>query len=107
MSNVNTTPMLFPYEPEAFWNQIRAIIREEINMINEKKVERDVTKVEGLTTKPLLRINEICTFFQVSKPTIYSWINHGDLKPYRIRRNVYFLWTDIQKLLQAYPANTK
>jgi len=101
MSNGNTTPMLFPYEPEEFWNQIRAIIREEVNKVTYNKADTDVMKVEGLTQKPLLRMNEICTFFQVSKPTIYSWIDHGDLKPYRIRRNVYFLWHDIEKLLQA------
>jgi len=97
MNNGNGTPMLFPYEPEEFWNQVRAIIREELDIV------KDITKVDGLTTKPLLRISEICTFFQVSKPTVYSWINHGDLKPYRIRRNVYFIWTDVQKLLQAHP----
>ncbi len=34
MNNVKNestiTPMLFPYEPEHFWEQIRLIIREEI-----------------------------------------------------------------------------
>ncbi|WP_367115549.1 helix-turn-helix domain-containing protein [Chitinophaga sp. CB10] len=32
--------------------------------------------------------------------TIYDWIKHGKLKPYKIRSRVYFLWNDIQQLLQ-------
>ena len=102
MSNGNTTPMLFPYEPEDFWNQIRSIIREEVNKVKNNKVsEADVTRVEGLTYKPLLKMSEVCQFFQVSRPTIYDWIKHNDLKPFRIRRNVYFLWNDIQRLIDT------
>lgn len=102
MSNGNATPMLFPYEPEEFWNQIRLIIREEVNKIKNNKVQaQDVTKVEGLTYKPLLKMSEVCQFFQVSRPTIYDWIKHDQLRPFRIRRNVYFLWSDIQQLIDA------
>jgi len=37
--------------------------------------------------------------FYVTKPTIYGWVKHGKLKPYKIRSRVYFLWQDIQQLL--------
>jgi predicted DNA-binding transcriptional regulator AlpA len=63
--------------------------------------EPDITKVEGLTYKPLLKMSEVCQFFQVSRPTIYGWIKHDQLKPFRIRRNVYFLWNDIQRLIEC------
>ena len=99
--NNPTTPILFPYDPNEFWEHMREIIREEIKKTSHAKVEVDTSKVEGMTYKPLLKMAEVCMFFQVSRPTIYDWIKHGKLKPYRIRRSIYFLWNDIQQLLQA------
>ena len=100
MSNA-TTPMLFPYEPEQFWEHMRAIIREEMATITNEKPPDATYETKGLTYKPLLKLTEVCSFFQVSRPTIYDWIKHGKLKPYRVRRSVYFLWNDIQQLLPA------
>ena len=99
MENITETPMLFPYEPNQFWKQIRSIIREEIQNTTEKDTSTNTFETKGLTYKPLLKISEVCSFFQVSRPTIYDWIKHNKLKPYRIRRSVYFLWNDIQQLL--------
>jgi len=31
MEKSNSVPILFPYDPEEFWNKIRIIIKEEIN----------------------------------------------------------------------------
>ncbi|GAA4729033.1 helix-turn-helix domain-containing protein [Flavisolibacter ginsenosidimutans] len=100
MSSV-AAPILFPYDPNEFWERIRVIIREEIKKTSDTKVTNDCTKVEGMTYKPLLKMAEVCGFFQVSRPTVYDWIKHGKLKPYRIRRSIYFLWDDIQQLLQS------
>ncbi len=94
------TPMLFPYDPDKFWQQVRQIIREEIGN-QEKPVSGENTyQIAGLTYKPLFKIAEVCQIFQVTKPTIYDWIKHGKLKPYKIRSRVYFLWQDLQPLLQ-------
>lgn len=91
-------PILFPYEPELFWTQIRSIVREELMKIsNVQSTSPAIEQVKGLTYKPLLKVAEVCLFFGVSRPTIYDWIKHGKLKPYRIRRSVYFLWNDIQQ----------
>jgi excisionase family DNA binding protein len=93
------TPMLFPIEPELFWQSIRLIIREEVSATEKIKSESPAYETPGLTYKPLYKIAEICTLFHVTKPTIYDWIKHGKLKPYKIRSRVYFLWQDIQLLL--------
>ncbi len=98
-SEATITPMLFPYEPVQFWENIRSIIREEITKTSKEKPVVKLQETPGLTYKPLLKIAEVCTFFHISRPTIYEWIKHGQLKPYRIRRSVYFLWNDIQKLI--------
>jgi excisionase family DNA binding protein len=99
MDSHTKAPILLPYEPEQFWNSIRLILREEITRFVREKPLAAVPQTEGLTYKPLLKIAEVCSFFDISRPTVYDWIKHGKLKPYRIRRNVYFLWNDIQLLL--------
>jgi hypothetical protein len=102
MSNGNVvTPMLFPYEPEQFLESIRQIIREEVNNSEKQKQNSATYQTPGLTYKPLYKIAEVCLLFHVTKPTIYDWVRHGKLKPFKIRSRVYFLWQDIQQLLQA------
>lgn len=94
-------PMLFPYAPAEYWEQIRQIIREEVKSAEkERAVSPPTFQTPGLTYKPLFKIAEVCALFHVSKPTIYDWVKHGKLKPYKIRSRVYFLWQDIQQLLQ-------
>ena len=100
VSNGNSfTPVLFPYEPEKFLQSIRQIIREEVNKIENQRPTSSSYETPGLTYKPLYKIAEVCTIFHVTKPTIYDWIKHGKLKPYKVRSRVYFLWQDIQQLL--------
>jgi excisionase family DNA binding protein len=102
MEKNQTVPILFPLEPPEFWTQIREIIREEICR-NQKEQPTTVNIMEtpGLTEKPLYKIQEICSLFKVTKPTIYGWIKHGKLKRVKIRSRVYFLGSDIKQLMQA------
>lgn len=97
------TPMLFPYEPDQFWQIMRTIIREEVKDQEKQKAAATSYETPGLTYKPLYKIAEVCAIFQVSKPTIYDWIRHQKLKPVKIRSRVFFLWQDIQQLLQSTP----
>ncbi len=83
--------MLFPYEREQFWENMRLLIREEIIKTSKEKPAATPQETPGLTYKPLLKIAEVCTFFHVSRPTIYEWIKHGKLKPYRIRKCLFSL----------------
>ncbi len=95
-------PILIPFDPEDFWTQIRSIIREEVsrNQI-QQPVIASIMETPGLTEKPLYKIQEICSLFKVTKPTIYDWIKHGKLKRVKIRSRVYFLGNDIKQLIQA------
>ena len=93
------TPILFPYDPEKFWEQMRAVIREEIVKIEKEKSRAISYETAGLTYKPLYKMDEVQKIFQVSRPTIYEWAKDGKLKPYKIKSRVYFLWNDIQQLL--------
>lgn len=55
----------------------------------------------GLTYKPLYKMEELCELFKVTKPTIYDWIKRGQLKPHKIRSRVYFLWEDVERLING------
>lgn len=102
----NATPMLFPYEPEQYWQQVRLIIREEISQAEKSVTTVPVYETHGMQYKPLYKITEVCQLFQVTKPTIYEWCRHGKLKPFKIRSRVFFLWQDIQNLLTGSNADT-
>jgi excisionase family DNA binding protein len=102
MENKSTTPMLFPYEPDKFWQMMEQMIREEVGKVTTKlsKNQFHTYETPGLAYKPLYKMQEVCSLFKVTKPTIYDWIKHGKLKPHKIRSRVYFLWNDLQGLLQ-------
>ena len=100
-SAARSTPMLFPYDPEQFWRFMRQIIREEVGNMEAKGRVPSIYETPGMTNKPLYKIAEVCLMFQVTKPTIYEWIRCGKLKPLKIQSRVFFLWQDIQQLLQS------
>lgn len=97
----SNTPILFPYEQEEFWIRIRNIVKEEVAFIKENKRDSGVSDTPGLTYKPLYKIGEVCTIFEVTRPTIYEWIKHGKLKPYKVRSRLYFLWNDIHAMIHS------
>jgi hypothetical protein len=94
-----STPILFPYDPEQFWQSIRQIVREEVCSAEKQRPVSPIYQTPGLTYKPLYKIAEVCSLFHVTKPTIYDCVRHGKLKPFKIRSRVYFLWQDIERLM--------
>ena len=74
VSNGNlVTPMLFPYQPEQFWQSLRQIIREEVLKAEKERPATTTFETPGMTYKPLYKITEVCDLFHITKPTIYSW----------------------------------
>jgi len=99
-----TTPiLLIPMPEDRFWERIRLIMREEIQILQNWQPPANATQYQtpGLTYKPLLKLNELCILLQVSRATIYEWIKIGKLKPHKVRSRVYFLWNDIQYLIST------
>ena len=100
MQNQLTIPVLIPIEPGEFWKKIRLIVQEEVSRTEKNKaIDTSEFQTTGLTYKPLYKIAKVCKVLQVTRPTIYDWIKHGKLKPYKIQSRVYFLWDDIYKLV--------
>jgi excisionase family DNA binding protein len=100
MAGNSAVPILIPFEPEEFWAQIRVIIREEVSRNQKEQPLPSIMETPGFTEKPLYKIQEICSIFKVTKPTIYDWIKHGKLKRVKIRSRVYFLGSDVRQLMQ-------
>lgn len=102
MEKNNSVPFLIPIEPREFWAQIREIIREEVERSNNVKINTSlVMETPGLTEKPLYSMQEICSLFRITKPTIYEWIKHGKLRRIKIRSRVYFLGSEVKQLMQT------
>lgn len=100
MENNTTVPILIPLEPEEFWDQIRSIIREEVTRNHKDQTSSgNIMETPGLTEKPLYKMQEVCSLFKVTKPTIYDWIKHGKLRRLKIRSRVYFLGKDVRELM--------
>jgi len=98
MSDQQTT-ILFPYEPDELWEKIRQLLRTELQ---KARVTADVPvsyEVSGLTQKPLYKAAEVCKMLQVSRQTLHTWAKEGLLKPYKIKSRVFYLWSDIEKLI--------
>lgn len=100
MESNTSIPILIPVEPEVFWQQIRAIIREEVANSGKPGVLSEVA-TSGIGRKSLYKISDICKLFEVSRPTIYEWIKLGKLKPFKIRSRVFFLQSDVVKLMEG------
>ena len=93
------TPILFPMSPEEYWQKLSEVMD---RLLSEKLKQGDRSGIpNGMTSRPLLSIKEVCDFFQITKPTIYEWIRHGKLKPYKVRARVYFLMSDIETLIKG------
>jgi predicted DNA-binding transcriptional regulator AlpA len=94
---MNETPMLFPMAPGEFWKQIRTTIEE---VVNEKLNQQGASPpVSHLPEKALLKAAEVCTIFQVSKPTLYDWLKQDKLKSFKIKSRRYFSRADIEAII--------
>ena len=90
MENVQ---MLLPIEPQAFWQQMKEIVEQ---VVNESKLQT----ASQHTERPLLKVKEVCEIFHVSKPTLYDWLKQGKIKSVKIQSRRYFMWRDVEELIQ-------
>ena len=92
--------MLFPYDPAEFWEQLRTIVREEMESRDAAR-QNGEGPVPGLLLKPLYKIAEVCRIFSVTRPTVYEWIRLGKLRPRKIRSRVFFLREEVDALIRG------
>ncbi len=92
------TPMLFPITPSEFWKQIRITMEEVVT----EKLNKPLTTYthSHLPEKALLKAADVCTIFQVSKPTLYEWLKQKRLKSFKIKSRRYFSREDIEAVIK-------
>ena len=90
--------MLFPIEPKEFWQKLKAIVEQ---VLMEHANMNLVKEVPPNNKHPrLLRAHEVCSIFQISKPTLYDWMKQGKLESIKIQSRRFFKWEDIDKLIE-------
>ncbi len=97
--NDHQPTILFPYEPDEFWEKIRELLRTEIQKARIPEKPPVTYQTPGLVQKPLYKTHEVCAMLQISRQTLHQWTKEGILKAYKIKSRVFFLWTDIEKLI--------
>lgn len=106
MAGKSDTPILVPMEMDAFWQEMRALIKEELQSVISARnpaSKRDLASKEttAFQQKPLYDMKETRQLFgNVSRTTIYEWVNCGKLKPKKLKGKIFFLWCDIEKLIK-------
>jgi excisionase family DNA binding protein len=86
--------MLFPMEPKEFWQKLKLIVEQ---VVIEHK---DNTSLSQTKDRPLLKPNEVCNIFKISKPTLYEWMSQGKLPSVKIKSRRFFRREDIDQLIE-------
>lgn len=90
--------ILVSIEIEEFWRQMRVLIED---VLIEKNIISHSSENNSSAPK-LLKAKEVCELFQVSKPTIYDWMQKGKLRSIKIESRRFFL---IEELIRKNKSN--
>jgi hypothetical protein len=94
--------ILFSIEADEVWRKIRELLQDELQKV--KPLAKEVSyETPGLFQKPVYKAAEVCTMLQISRQTLHLWVKEGILRAYKIKSRVFFLWADIEKLIQKEP----
>jgi hypothetical protein len=84
------------YDPDEFWEQVRAAIREEIAQSRtQTTMLHTALEKAGLPIKPAYTTAEIRHLFHITDQTLEEWREHGQLRLTRIGRQVCVLYADL------------
>lgn len=91
-------PMMVPMTQTEFWDKMQSVV--------EKVVEAKLTTASSsipatlLPEKALLKAAEVCSIFQISKPTLYEWLKQNKIASFKIQSRRYFSRQDIEAIIQ-------
>jgi excisionase family DNA binding protein len=91
--------MLFPMEPREFWQKLKTIVEQVV--IEHSSTIPLLNALDKNGQRPLLKANEVCAIFKISKPTLYEWMNQGKLPSIKIESRRFFRWEDVEKLIET------
>ncbi len=76
---------------EEFSTFLQTSIRSAMELVQIKTEQED----------EILKMHEVCKLLSVSKPTVYSWIEQGRLKSYKIGSRKFFLRSEIMEAIRS------
>lgn len=68
-----------------------------VDILKENLLPKDNTVQNNKLN--LFTISKLVQLFNTTRPTLYSWIDNGDLKPIKIGGRVYFNQKDIEEMI--------
>jgi hypothetical protein len=87
MEKMPSMPMLFPYEPTEFWQQLRQVVQEELTRSSP-------VGAAPATDEVLLSRKEVARRLSISLVTLNDWVKRG-LPSHKLRGKVYFIDSEI------------
>ena len=84
--------ILFSYEPELFWAQLRAVIKEELANLPAPKVVR--------ASEQFLPRVEVARMLRVSLVTLNTWVKKG-MPAHKQSGKVYFLQSEVLDYIKS------
>lgn len=89
--------MLFSIPIEKVWEKMRELLHTELSNLLGSQV---TYQVQGLHQKPVYKAAEVCKMFGITRQTLHLWNKERILIPHKIKSRVYYLWTDLEKLIK-------
>lgn len=90
MESNQTMPILFPFDPNEFWKEMRLIIREEVSRTNAEQPSYE---------EPLIKRKDMAKKLEISLVTLNDWVKRG-LPAHKQRGKVYFLYSEVVKYIR-------
>jgi excisionase family DNA binding protein len=83
--------------------ELRALI---IDTVKEAlSSQRDtIEQTLKVTEEGLATVKQVCTHFQISKPTLYNWLKKGIIAKYKAGNGTRFKISEITKAMREYPS---
>ena len=81
-------------DEQEFWKRLKAVVEEVVAS------QAEILCVARDEEQRLLKMEDVCSYFQVSRPTVYEWLRAGKLRSIKIKARRFFRWEDVKLLLE-------
>lgn len=95
---MNEFPVMIPISQAEFWEKMLLLLEKVVDARMTSATDPDSGAL--IPQKALLKASEVCTIFQISKPTLYEWLKQNKIASFKIQSRRYFARTDIEAMIR-------
>jgi predicted DNA-binding transcriptional regulator AlpA len=95
---MNEFPVMIPVSQAEFWEKMLVLLEKVIDA--RMAPSTNSSSFPLLPEKALLKASEVCTIFQISKPTLYEWLKQNKIASFKIQSRRYFARQDIEAIIR-------